>query len=306
MIEADDDLFHTKTDDPYWAESSWFAVSLPEESIHGLLRMWYRPNLGMCCAGPGFWDDRATTPADALYWDVHWLQHIPEGNMLSTTFPSGLVAERLVPGRRFRFRYEREICSFELTWDAISEAHPIVPDHPVTETAFAGHFEQPGRMSGRLVLGSREYTVDCWSMRDRSWGPRHLDGIQQGDYLWGIESEASSFHVLSVRDGPANAVRAGYLRQDGVMADLVAGSTWTEGRRGGLRSERIVIEARDDIGRELHAQGATRNGIVWMLYPREVVVWGLVEWQLDGRPVWGEQQEFFPAGTARDLLRGPP
>ena len=87
------------------------------------------------------------------------------------------------------------------------------------------------------------------------------------------------------------------------MADLTSGRSWTEGRIGGLRSNRVIVEAADASGRVLTAEGRTRNGLVWMLYPREVVVWALVEWTVDGRPMWGEQQEFFPAGRARQLLR---
>jgi hypothetical protein len=303
LVGPDDDLFHERTEHPYWAESSWFSVSVPERAIHGLVRTWYRPNLGMCCAGPGFWDARSTGPTDALFWDVHWLQHIPQGNMLSSRYPSGLEVERVVPGRQFRFTYDREGCAFDLAFGAIGEAHAIVPDHAVTEAAFTGHFEQPGRMTGALELDGHVYEVDCWAMRDRSWGPRTFDDAHQGDYLWGIASERESFHVISVNAGDHNRVQAGYLLRDGLLADMTSGRTWTENRIGGLRSDRVVIEASDALGRSLHADGRTRNGITWMLYPREVVVWGLVEWDVDGRRVWGEQQEFFPAGRARDMLR---
>ncbi len=303
MIRPEDDLFHERNEHPYWSESSWFSVSLPELNLHGLIRTWYRPNLGFCCAGPGFWDDRATGPTDALYWDVHWIQQIPEGNMLSSVYPGGLRVERLVPGRCFRFGYEREGCAFDLTFSAIARAHEVLPDHAATEAAFTGHFEQPGRMTGRLLLDGEEHQIDCWAMRDRSWGPRTFDDVHQGDYLWGVGSEQESFHVIAVHDGSVNRVRGGYLLRDGTMADLTSGRSWTEGRIGGLRSNRVIVEAADASGRVLTAEGRTRNGLVWMLYPREVVVWALVEWTVDGRPMWGEQQEFFPAGRARQLLR---
>jgi hypothetical protein len=84
--------------------------------------------------------------------DDHWIQQIPEGNMLSSVYPSGLRLERLVPGRCFRFGYEREGWAFDLTFSAIARAHEVVPDHAVTEAAFTGHFEQPGRRTGRLLL----------------------------------------------------------------------------------------------------------------------------------------------------------
>jgi hypothetical protein len=143
-------------------------------------------------------------------------------------------------------------------------------------------------------------------MRDRSWGPRTFNDIHRGDYLWGVASEKESFHVISINDGTVNRVHGGYLMRDGVMADLASGRSWTEGRINGLRSDRVMVEAKDTSGRTLLAEGRTRNGLVWMLYPREVAVWALVEWTIDGRPVWGEQQEFFPASQARRLLRGAP
>src|SRR5262245_51456576 len=258
----------------------------------------------MCCAGPGFWDARATAPFDALYWDVHWLQHIPDGNMLSTEYPNGLLVERLVPGRTFRFFYKRADCAFDLTWDAVADPHEVVPDHQVTDDAFSGHFEQPGRMTGRLALGADEYAVDCWSMRDRSWGPRDTHTAHQGDYLWGIAGENESFHAISVLDGETNRIHAGYLRRDGETADLTSGRTWTEGRIGGLRSDRIVVEAQDALGRTLHAEGRTRNGVLYQVYPRATIVWGLVGGGGDGPRGVGRAQEVLPAETVRDMLRG--
>ena len=87
----------------------------------------------MCCAGPGFWDEPTTSPADALYWDVHWLQYIPEENMLDSRYPGGLTVERVAPGRSFRFSYEREDCAFDPMFSAVSDPHEIVPNQKLPD-----------------------------------------------------------------------------------------------------------------------------------------------------------------------------
>jgi len=34
------------------------------------------------------------------------------------------------------------------------------------------HFDQLGHITGELVLRGERIPIDCWSVRDRTWGPR--------------------------------------------------------------------------------------------------------------------------------------
>ncbi|MCX2934313.1 hypothetical protein ORI20_29020 [Mycobacterium sp. CVI_P3] len=293
MITEADDLYHEPDDDPYWNESTWFSISMPDKGIEGYIYNWHRPNMGLCCVGPTFWDTETTTIEDALHHDVHWIQHIPEGEFMDAHYPGGLTIERVVPGRSFRFTYDFHGCAFDLTYTAFSDAHQ-----------FGNHFEQPGRMTGTLLLNGEDLAVDCWAMRDRSWGHRDL-GVDtpSGDYLWGIASEDEAFHVMSIWDGQQNRVITGYLLRDGEMVDLVSGRTWTEGRRRSLQADRIFIEAEDAKGRKLVAEGQNRNTMIWTMYPRMVCALGQTEWNTDSVAMWGEQQQFWSSTVARDLLR---
>jgi hypothetical protein len=36
-----------RTDNPYWNESVWFAISQPEERHHGFVQYYFGPNMGM-------------------------------------------------------------------------------------------------------------------------------------------------------------------------------------------------------------------------------------------------------------------
>ena len=36
------------------------------------------------------------------------------------------------------------------------------------------HFDQAGHVTGTMVLHGEEIPIDCYSVRDRSWGPRPM------------------------------------------------------------------------------------------------------------------------------------
>ena len=36
------------------------------------------------------------------------------------------------------------------------------------------HFDQAGHVTGTMVLQGEEIPIDCYSVRDRSWGPRPM------------------------------------------------------------------------------------------------------------------------------------
>ena len=98
---------------------------------------------------------------------------------------------------------------------------------------FAGHFEQPGRVSGTLVVGDRTYAVDCHTIRDRSWGPRQMpERLRLGNAYATAADFAFFAYVNPAPDRPAEdagedgePITHGYLFEDGVEAaasDVIA------------------------------------------------------------------------------------
>ena len=47
------DRFGPADDNPYWNESVWFSLSVPEQRIHGMIQYYFRPNMGLLNGGPG-------------------------------------------------------------------------------------------------------------------------------------------------------------------------------------------------------------------------------------------------------------
>jgi hypothetical protein len=171
----------------------------------------------------------------------------------------------------------------------------------------ASHYDQTGHVTGHLLLDGERIDVDCYAMRDRSWGPRYERGYRRVGYTWAASPELSLLSYTAPDSGPGGAepehVYAGYVRRDNETARIVDGRRvvkrdpvhgWVTG---------IDLEVIDEHGRTTsgHAESASR-----MILPgsTSVCVNTALRWTLDGRPVAGEDQDVWPIKEWR-LLRRP-
>jgi hypothetical protein len=168
-------------------------------------------------------------------------------------------------------------------------------------------------MTGRLAVEGETIDVDCWSMRDHSWGPRKVAKNQRGRFFWAIASErdafllwASSTHPLEtdpVVGVPENVV-GGWLLRDGVVGTIERGESFVHQRRpdGAPLADRV--RAVDDLGRELVAEGRATNTMIWPCYPTAFAWFSHFEWEIDGHTAQGEEQEWLPIHQRRRFARG--
>jgi hypothetical protein len=139
-------------------------------------------------------------------------------------------------------------------------------------------------------------------MRDRTWGPRRPDREPSGDFMWAIASPTSSFQCLAIDmgDEEGDRVIGGYLLRDGVMGDLVEGHRRVLRRDNG-RPLHVILDARDNHGRHLHAEGHPTNALNWHGWNSTFTYFCLSDWEYDGAHAWGESQEFWPTGAVRAM-----
>ena len=165
------------------------------------------------------------------------------------------------------------------------------------------HFDQPGRMQGSATLNGERFDVDCYSLRDRTWGAHRPGARRSGDYLWAIASPQSHWHAITVagKEPGADAVMGGYLVRDGVLGELVRGKRRVLQRIRGAPA-RIELDAEDDRGRTLHAEGEVRTVLRWLGWPGRLTFWTLTDWRWDGVQGYGEDQEFFALEQVRALI----
>ena len=172
-MPSEHDAFHLPTsDDPWWQETAWFTLMVPERKLYCYVYPWVKANQGILGGGVMVWDDRGRHPWDALHWDYQWTYPYPElGDLRDITFPTGITMQCLEPLTKYRVTYEHPRCSLDVTFDAILPAHVLGEDDDTSGT-FSGHLDQQGHVTGSITLDGERLAVDCYAMRDRSWGRR--------------------------------------------------------------------------------------------------------------------------------------
>jgi hypothetical protein len=297
-----------RTDSPYWNESVWFSVSIPEQRIHGMIQYYFRPNMGMLNGGPVLWDSSGQFQWNCLYYNWSHLQGVtPGAEKFDMTARNSLTVKVLEPLTRYKIDYGKEGFVLDLTWEAVGPVHELVTGDPGQKATASFHIEQPGRMKGTIHRHGESFAVDSFSMRDTSYGAREYESLAYGGYFWGI-AEGSSFHALCMGEKDvvygreANCI-GGYIMKDGEMASLVSGK-----RRvlefGQFGPSKVEFEGADKLGRTMRVTGTIDPGLVFTGYTDHSVVWSLAEWEWDGATLWGDNQEFSPAEPFRQMARG--
>lgn len=296
-----------QTDSPYWNESVWFSLSIPERRVHGMIQYYFRPNMGMLNGGPVLWDRSGQFQWNCLHYNWSHLQAMPAGaQKFDMRARNSLAVKVLEPQTRYKIDYDCDGLMLDLEWHAAGPCHELITGDPGQQATAKFHIEQPGHMTGTARCHGEDLRIDCHSMRDTSCGERDYESLAFGSYFWGI-ADGSSFHALCMNSGPgwsreANCI-GGYIMQQGEMASLVSGKR-TVLEYGQLGPAKVRFEGTDSLGRSMSATGTIDPGLVFTGYTDHTVHWSLAEWDWDGKVHWGDNQEFCPAEPFRQLARG--
>ncbi|MEW9855225.1 hypothetical protein [Novosphingobium sp. M1R2S20] len=292
-----------RTDNPYWNESVWFSLSIPERRIHGMIQYYFRPNMGMLNGGPCLWDPSGTFQWNCLYYNWSHLQALPEGaDKFDMRARNSLRVKMIEPLQQYKIDYDKDGFELDLTWQAIGPVHELRTGDPGQQSTAKFHIEQPGRMVGTIRRHGESFAVDCFSMRDTSYGAREYESLARGGYFWGIAQD-SAFHALCMGEGREATCIGGFIWKDGKLGSLATGKrTITE--YGAFGPSQFLFEGEDKLGRTVRASGSIDPGLVFTGYTDHTVVWSLAEWDWDGVTHWGDNQEFAPSEWFRQMARG--
>ncbi|MDX2276895.1 MAG: hypothetical protein NW206_15705 [Hyphomonadaceae bacterium] len=310
MIMDTDDSFHPNNGDPHWNESAWIPFMIPEKRLNGWIYFFHRTKLGYTIGGVAAWDPSGEEMWNCRIYDWGIPYPTPPGaDMYDFQLPNSLKVETIAPMRSYRFRYDNIGCSLDLRWDATMPAHDTgYPDHSFEWGSH--HYEQCGRMTGTVVLDGEELRIDCWSNRDRSWGPREVKINPRGDFPWAVASDQHCFHVtamtkLAIPDDPIEGLIdplvSGWYMRDGQLAAIKSGERSVTRASDG-RVLTVKIDGVDALGRALIAQGRCLNWFRWTGLP-VFNYFNLTDWNLNGEQAWGEVQDFFPVSQFRQFAR---
>jgi hypothetical protein len=323
-ITPDDDQWHDHTQHWYETETTWWSFNVPERRMGGWLYTQVLAVQGTCNGGAWVWDD---SDAGARYEVRHEGLPFPErGDLRNITFPNGNHVEVLEPLMKYRTTYS-DPGRFEadLVHAGIMPPH----SHPVGAWPFwaTRHFDQTMHVTGAIVLEGEQIPVDCYSVRDRSWGPRPTGPVPPDKklprgalpgrehrparanqphsvgYVFGTQDPHEAFLAFTdpwLRESgeATDELDAGYLIRGGEYAPLVAGSRTIALDPDTQFIRTIRLEAMDALGRELTADGemVAHHG------ERGPSGTALFRWEWTGGcQGWGEDQTYAPPGWLEAL-----
>ena len=290
ICEADDD-FHPPGPDHWWTETNWFSFVVPERDLMAYLYCWNRPNIACSGGGAILWDASGEAPWEVPYYDYQFNLPAAKGDMRDMVWPNGIGIRCLSPLTQYAIQYQRpDALEIDIEFNGIMDA-----------VLTGAHIDQVGRVTGTMNLRGERSEIDCYAMRDRSWGPRsdlQGMGVRVG-YCDGTASASTGFLLFTdiedERDDMTN--RYGYVIRDGERCDLTRAERRVERSDG--RPTRIVIEGEDQAGRAVEIVGECRNRLAFTPYPGMFCWLSLVRWELFGEVAWGENQDVWPPGSWR-------
>src|SRR5581483_4799042 len=154
VIGPQDDRFHSDGGDPFWNESSWASFAVPERGLCGWVYFFHRPNMRYSVGGVAVWSPGGEHVYDCDAYS--WGDTLPlpdEAEVFDFQLANGFAVRTEELLRRYSYTFGNERCEVDLRWSAVID--PVGAPLPEGVQSWGGgHFEQPGRMSGRVRVGA--------------------------------------------------------------------------------------------------------------------------------------------------------
>jgi hypothetical protein len=300
FTSADDGLHRDLAGDDWWfTETAWFSFHDAERKLGGWFYTMIRPNIGTVAGGAWVWDDTAHLPWEARYSTNYSALELPADlDLRDTTLPTGVRIQVDEPTLAYRIGYDdpgRYVA--DLRFEATMAPRPLIAGG--STFGKSAHFDQIGHLSGTIELGGERIDIDCWSMRDRTWGRRPEDRPRQAAYVTGAgEGGAGFLAVTNTQDGTDRVAYGFVNRGDGDVA-LVDGSRSVVRDAGTGWVNQIRIEATDAAGEYFGAVGRSVSRLVINRHSF-IDLNSLIEWKVgidggtDTVTWWGEDQDMWP------------
>jgi hypothetical protein len=340
---ADDQYHPPSSDDPHLVETTWWSFNVPERLMGGWLHCQYHVNLGACTWRVFVWDPSASDPDELAYYRLaERVPMPPDADLRDITFPGGgFSVTMLAPLMDYRIAYADADQRFaiDLEHRSVHPPHRFTPGQP--PMMGSPHLDQLGHVTGTVTLRGEPITVDCYSIRDRTWGPRgghhsssQKPAYQRGEhrvlhpagpqwrqverqrgrgriqYMFGhVDATTGFLGFLRPQDGDAagwSPVHVGWLLQDGQFGRLDAGRSRMRVYRDPMTglTAHMEVELVDRDGRAQRVEGMAMSRIA----ERTAGGHSLMRWDFDGAVGWGEDQDVWRPdhfAALREALRSP-
>jgi hypothetical protein len=303
---APEDGFHTPAALDYnWTETCWFSLVIPDRKISIQTYPFFQTNLDVCSAGVYIWDDTGHEYWNCRYFKNFWHLPFPKQPLHDLYLPNGLRYKALEPLRKYEITYDcpdGQDVHFQLVWDALTEPN---------RAPSGNHLDQPGRISGTLVLDGETIEANGVGFRDRTWSPRSQFGRAFGPfdtvgYTWGISMHSNyGFFLLTASDdGMEYGLRDALIFRDGEVVQ-VKQATRRMTQRDPIDGfvSRVTLDMVDETNESYHIEGTAINRLALSLYPN-LFAWSYQRrWTMQGLEFFGGDHDNWGMHAFRHYLR---
>lgn len=291
-----DDYLHAPSASFYETETYWFSFFIPERNIGAWIYTTVRQNVGVTGGGLFLWDDTATEPWDLPFYEQFSVLKPPTFDGVTMRAPTGATITVVEPGLVYDVAYDdRDRVQVSLRFEALEPPVPLRRGAP--PFGASSHYDQTGHVSGTLVLDGESMAVDCYAMRDRSWGPRPERRGSRIGYTW-LASPEHSLMTFTEPSAESDDIHTGYVRRADRCVRVVGGHRIATRNPKNAWIETLDLFAVDEDGGEFVARGHALSRFV-LPSATGVCVNTLLRFDVNGAVVYGEDQDVWPAKEFR-------
>lgn len=298
-----DDYLHGHDSHPWATETWWFCFFIPERGLGGWLYALVRPNQRISAGGLWIWDATGSEPRTSRYF-AHYTALPTRLERLAETpvqFPSSFRVDVEAPGMVYGLQFADEAADLRLDL-TFAATMPAIGHKASTPPFYASaHYDQAGHVTGTLQLDGESLEVDCFAIRDRSWGLRSERVVPNFSYCWLANAE-EMFLVYAPRVPGTLEISRGILHRDGVTRPIVSGLREESRDPANGWVTELAITAQDDLGRRIEASASSVSRLVHPR-PTSANTISLLDWSFAGQQAWGEDQDVWPHQMWKQWMR---
>ena len=333
----EDDQYHQLSDDLHETETNWWSLNVPGRKMGAWIHAAHYPNRKSVRTRVFVWDDKGADPHRLAYYKNTGEVPMPAGaDLRDITFPAGGYSLKMLkPGMDYHVVHHDpdQNFSLEIEHKSVHPAHRFTPGEP--PAMHNPHFDQLGHVVGEMKLNGERIAIDCYSVRDRTWGPRvnHHSQAQAPapsrefrvadpggpkwrqverergrgriQYIFGhADAETGFLSFVRPQDGNAagwSPMNMGWLLKDGRFTRLDKTRSRMRNYRDVMTgwSQHMEVHLADVEGRTMEAEGFA----VSHMCENGTGANALMRWEFDGKIGWGEDQDGWRSDHFNKLMR---
>lgn len=302
---------------PDLVETQFFGFSIPEKDIMSMSYLWVHPNLRVLGTNAWVWKGVGIDPLQSEIFDARDLHPIApvwdDGDLDGFQLDNGYSVEIVDPLEKIRIRYSDP--ARDNAYDVVGTA--IMPPAMISSGT---HFEQAMKMEGTLRLRGVEHRIDCFHVRDRSWGetrpenPRTMPPLSWTSPVFGDDFALNVTGFDDPRHKPlweglfpfgpeqVDAFNRGWVWRDGELRGVAKTSMRTEWDRRTGYPVAQHLDLTDSTGREYSMTGTVTAVNNWHTWSNMRAAMCLARWECEGRTGWGDIQAVSMTDFFRHLI----